>query len=626
MTQFDYESILSRLKDNLSKRLESSGILFHSTNQRLLEAVAEELAEDMQYDEYLTNEAKWSTAQNISSLMAQTEFFNYKAHRKIGAKGELTVSSSKTFNGTWSHQIEIPKFSQFYNGTYYFTSYEAATLFSTNASVSVPVVEGVVITESFATTMYTDLQLTSYTIAIDDDSIENSVFQVTVNNVVWTKVDSFSEADDETSTIYVVDTNNDFSGITITFGDGVSSKKIMSGDEIEVTYVQTNGKDGEVLQSDSVTQVISEFTDASGSVVTLYCTNESYITGGEDDEDIESIRLNAPLAFRTGNNLATKQDYYTAILATGLPDMLNVWGEAEQNIDNNNPMGTFISLTENVIYVSGLTISEATGEITNLTSAQEDYIQEQIVDYKSLTDIVTFVDPKMTYFDINTVIYYDSTSYSADTLVTKIKSDLLKKYSISNSERTFKENLYFSQYYSYISSITDIMHHETDITLFQIANFTDNTSAIFNIELDFETIRPNSFNIYIRSTSSTISDSHPYSSANGWYLVASDDGEGTFTSQTIPEYEGIPNQGESFNVHPINPLSTFSYDTGSFSDSEGNLESIALSGIPNDLLSSIELKLEFKTGTTRVDIIPLKRYQVFGVNNVNVTAQGIYKE
>ena len=57
MIQFTYEDILERLQDNLSKRLENSGMLFYSTNQRILEAIAEELSEQMRYNEYLTNEA-----------------------------------------------------------------------------------------------------------------------------------------------------------------------------------------------------------------------------------------------------------------------------------------------------------------------------------------------------------------------------------------------------------------------------------------------------------------------------------------------------------------------------------------------------------------------------------------
>ena len=73
MLQFDYESILSELKLNLSKKLGGT-ITGGSAANRLLEVIAEELSQISRYAEYLTRESKWSLAQNSSSILTQLEF------------------------------------------------------------------------------------------------------------------------------------------------------------------------------------------------------------------------------------------------------------------------------------------------------------------------------------------------------------------------------------------------------------------------------------------------------------------------------------------------------------------------------------------------------------------------
>jgi hypothetical protein len=623
MIEFTFEAIRDRLKDNLSKRLENSGILFYSTNQRLIEAIAEELSEEMRYNEYLTNEAKWSTAQNLSSLIAQSDFFGYTPHRKIGAKGNLSVSSSPSFNGSWPYQVNIPKFSQFYNGEYYFASYEEASLFSSNNETLVPIVQGLVRTEEFLTSTYTDIELTNHSVYIENDSVEDEILEVRVNNVVWNKVDHFGESSGKDDLIYTIKNNLDFSGITISFGDGLTSKKITSGDIISVTFIETAGELGEVLRTNNITQVISSFRDVNGTAVSLYCTNRSYVTGGREIEDIETIRQSAPLAFKTGNTLVTKQDYTAAIINTNIPDKVSVWGEAETNIDNNDPIGNFIELNENLIYVSGLVISDITGEATPIDEDQQDAIQEALLPRKCLTDIIQFVSPKITYFDVNTTVYFDKTVFTADFVRNRVSEDLLEEYKISNVSREFKENLYFSQYYSFINSIPSVSYHVTDIILFQISNFEDTSGLTyyFDIDLGHSSIRSESLKIYIRNVDDTLPTDHPYSYQNettgGWFHIATDDGAGTFISEDIPPYDGIPNFGDTFEIAPIVPTDVFNYNTAI-------LEGVSVGkGIPADWHDNLQLKFEFQVGTTQVDIIPKGRNQIFGINEVNIDTQGL---
>lgn len=621
MIQFTFEDILERLKNNLSKRLENSGILFYSANQRILEAVAEELAEQMRYNEYLTSEAKWSTAQNLSSIMAQVDFFGYVPHRKIGAVGELKVSTSRGFNGSWAFPINIPKFTQFSNGEIYFASSEGVTLSPSSNFVYIPIAQGIVKKEEFPTIAYDDIYLTKFSISIGGENIENNLIEVKVNGTLWKKVDYLEESNIYGGAVYTIKNNLDFSGISINFGDGVISDKIASGDLIEVTYLETEGEAGEVLKANNIAQVISTVRDQNNSIVKLYCTNEKIVTGGKEEEKIDTIKVKAPSSFRTGNILVTKKDYEAAILETGIPDKVIVWGEAEQNMDNNLPMGTFIPFSENLIYVSALTISEKTKEAFSLTEIQKDSIYNSLVNKKGLTDIIQFVTPKITYIDFFTIAYYDKSSSSADVIKTTVVDSLYNKYSIINLEREFKENLYFSQYYAFLNGLEGVSYHETDLRLHQIypSEGTSGGGYLFSCNLGFRDIRKETVKIYIRTIDDTVDDSHPYSfnSPDGWFLIAEDNGTGNFISKEVPDYSGIPDFGDTFEVVTIDPIDKFDY-------SKGLLEGIVVSkGIPSGWNEYLQFKVEFQTGEIKVDVIPISRNQIFGVGSAIVEARGI---
>ena len=110
---FDVDSIKARMLTNLRSKTSWASVLFFSTNMRLIEIVAEALAELARYDEYLTREAKWELAQNKSSLIAQATKLDYFPHRKVGATGSLRISASATFNATPAKNITIPRWTTF---------------------------------------------------------------------------------------------------------------------------------------------------------------------------------------------------------------------------------------------------------------------------------------------------------------------------------------------------------------------------------------------------------------------------------------------------------------------------------------------------------------------------------
>ncbi len=631
MITFSYTDILERLQENLKEKLGNSDLLFYSTNQRILEAIAEELQEQMRYDEYLMREAKWDTSQNLSSILNQIDFFNYKPHRKIGTSGTLEISASEDFDVAYPERVVIPKYTEFSSDNLTFCSVEEVELISTITSTNVSIVQGSYRKYTFEITYaYTNQELINLQLDIDNDSIENFNYDLFVNGIKWSEVDHFGYSEGPDDEIYEIRNKNDFSGIELIFGDGLQSKKVEHGDIIEFHCLETEGVDGEILKTNAITNVDSIIRDSSNNIIDLYCRNNEKIGSGDDYETIASIKYNAPRALRLSSRLISKSDYQTFILEQGFGDKVTVWGEAEINIDRNKPIGTFLEFQENLIYISGLNYSiEGLG--VPFTDTIQTNIREAIDPIKSVTDLVQFVDPQITYLSFEPSVGYRSDNYSADQVRNAVSNVLFETYNIENAR--FKEKLYFSQYYELINSLSEVVWHQTVIEMRQYPSWVsptgDEAGFYFQIELNQTYVFSESVEIYMKNIDADLPTDHPYAD---WTQIASIDASGAIVGETVPTYS----EGTDYDLTDAGDPYSFSHDTGVFNYIQGAfLEDLEVEDpdvlnvkLTNGLWTSasktnFELKITFNGGTNAeesstliTNILPRKRNQLFICENV----------
>lgn len=629
MIQFTYEDILGRLKNNLQSRLNNTGLLFYSANQKILEAIAEELQEEMRYNEYLTRESKWSLAKNRSSIMYQSEFFNYRPYRKNGSVGDIRISTSQNFNGTYLRNIPIPKFTQFSADDVIFTSTTQMNLLSNQTSIFVPVVQGQYRMSIFEITQaYTEAELLFLELEENNDSIENNVYEVRVNGELWTEINDFNLSPSSSSKVFVMKNKPDFSGVIIQFGDNIQSKKLEYGDLVTFQYVETLGTEGEILQTNAINTVIDEIKDVQGRVVTLYCRNESEIAGGSDYESIDSIREKAPKSFSLISRIITKEDYKTFIVGSEIVDKASVWGETERNQDLNRPLGTFIEFSENLINVSALSYSKDRIAIP-ATEAQRDAIRETLLPVKGLTDIINFVEPLITFLKFDVTAYYDNKAYSPEQVKEAVLNALETEYEISSTD--FKESLYFSQYYELINRLPEVEYHSTDLFLIQYIQNSDTIGSeakiseesgnyYFYLETFHRDILEGTLKIYVKNIDGTLENDHPH---KNWSLIATDDREGSFIGEKIPDYFE-PSPGDKYKVDFENPgTSELRYEYGSVCDILGNVSNSRIyigGGMDVDSQNNYIIKLEFQAGTEgRINVIPTHRKQIFAFEGASIS-------
>ena len=92
MKRFDAEAISTRLMDRMRVNLDWALLSQNGVIAAIMDAFADRLSEVSRYAEYLLAEKKWTTAQNISSLNAQTGLIGRKSHRMKSAISYVIVS------------------------------------------------------------------------------------------------------------------------------------------------------------------------------------------------------------------------------------------------------------------------------------------------------------------------------------------------------------------------------------------------------------------------------------------------------------------------------------------------------------------------------------------------------
>ncbi|MGL5913505.1 MAG: hypothetical protein ACRCZB_05015 [Bacteroidales bacterium] len=586
MKRYDYESVLERLTDSVKKKLGGAdSLLLFSTNASILEACAEEIADFALYDEYLTREAVWETAKGYSSIMRQVGFYNYKPHRKVGATGVIKVSTSKTFDGTWGKNISLPRFTEFSGGGVTFLSVENSFLGSHTENISLEVIQGIKQDTEVLITPSEFPNLEYATVTILDPSIENTLYEVRVNGTLWKEYPNIRLASSGLEEVFTTKTLIDFSGVEISFGNGVFGKSLQYGDIVHFSYLRTDGSDGNILSSGIISTVNSTITDESGSEVKLYCTNEETLVGGDGYELLADIKSSAPLSFQTGSRAVSSDDYRTLIESMNISDNIQVWGEKELNEDRGHKAGTYVEASENLVYITGFTIDDETSTGYPLTSGAQTLIRSYLNEKKGTTDILQFVDTEIVYVSFYPEVWVSNLKYSSEQVIENVHNILVEQFSIKKAQ--YKKSLYFSDYYRTVDSAEGVDHHKTTLSFSQFFKFS--SAYKFSPALKINNIKPNSVEIFIKNVSEGMDE---------YSLLAYDNGSGFFMGAPIDPDD--PSKGD-YGISSA----TINYEDGDIGDF---LVTYGLEGTYTNYNIKISFELSEDTGG---DLVLSHRQQLF---------------
>ena len=516
---FDFSSIKQRILDSLSAKSSWASFLDYGTASLLLDAIVQELAYEVQYKEYLTQENFWSLARNKSSLLVEAPIHGYEVPRKKGANGTLKVSVSETFNSAPTNPVYIPKYFQFSNGDTFVVADNTYVLSPGDNFITLSAKQAQAKTLTFQA--LGDLYETK---DIVDDSVENSLYDLYVNDVRWTKVTSLFEYTGE-DLVYELKTDSSFNKVTLKFGNNIFGKKLNIGDVVLFQYCSTLGSKGNISSTNNITIVESQAYDSLGTPIDLYVTNTTAFSGGVDYPSIEEIRVLSPKIYQTGSRASTRDDYEAIIGQLDYISKVLVWGAYETNIDNGDDPWTFIPTEENLVHIAALnTLFE------NLSVSQKLETTNSIYKQSNPTDIISYetVEKIDLIFNVNAIV--QNSSYVLSQVKASIDQVLKDNYSIENT--SFGQNIYSSDLVRLIDEVPGVRNHNIFTQIKK--DFVFSVPYIVNINVPVYPLSGATLQIYVKNIASPDS---------AFALMATSNANGVITGSN-----GYNTNGSSINT------------------------------------------------------------------------------
>ena len=291
---------------------------------------------------------------------------------------------------------------------------------------------------------------------------------------LFTQVDNILNIDSNSSTFLIQEVQDE--KYELLFGDGIFGRKIENGKTIVVTYLVTDGREGNGPAFFSYAGNIENDSGSSSSLVsTPTISVVSAASNGGDIESVDSIKYFAPRLYSSQYRAVTARDY-ESIIQQIYPNTESVSVVGGEEIDPPQFGSVFITIKpKNGDFVSDFDKTQILSDLKNYTLAG---ITQKIVDLKVL------------HIELETFIYYNSSRVkSIDGLKTNVINGLTT-YSKSTDVNKFGGRFKYSKVLSVIDNIEDSI--TSNITRIRIRR---NLNALLNQFAQYEICFGNQFNV-----------------------------------------------------------------------------------------------------------------------------------
>lgn len=376
------------------------------------------------------------------------------------------------------------------------------------------------------------------------------------------------------------------------FGDGVFGEKLVENNYLEVSYLISNGKEGNGFSSFNFSGILvdNNGTSVTGSV-SLLTTNLSSSSGSEI-ESVNSIRNFAPRAYASQNRAVTASDYETLIPKI-YPETESVSAFGGEELNPPQFGKVFI------------TIKPFFGNF--LSNTIKDNIKTELRKYAVAGIVPEILDLKYLYLELNSNVYYDTnSSLSADNIKSKVISNI-EKYAESEELNKYGARFKYSKYQKLIddsdasitSNITRLqMRRDLKISQNQFAEYEICFRNQFHIKnTSGYNIKSSGFKVSGISNTVYISDTPNSNNLTGslFLFYLDSDTNPVIVKRSIGTVDYV--NGEIL-LNPIKIISAEKTDEGT------PIIEISTSPESNDVLGIQDLYLQIDTNRLEVNTIP----------------------
>ena len=314
-TNLNFEDIKSSIKDYLRENSNFSDMDFEGSN---LSVIVNLLA----YNSYTTaynsnmivNETFIDSATLRENVVSLARNIGYVPRSKRAAKMlvNYSITGISTSTTTITFQPGIIANGTVSNVNYLFSIPEkvTGTALSGEAAGTIEMFQGQYLESRF---VINDSQPNQRFI-IPNNGVDTSTIRVNVKeNNSSTTATEYKLVDNiigvtSTSNIYLIQETTD-EKYEVLFGDGIFGSKLDNGNVIDISYIKTEGKNGNGVARVSFAGVVA---DQDGATETDLITNISpqYPSeNGDDIEDLRSVRYYAPRLYSSQHRAVTASDY-----------------------------------------------------------------------------------------------------------------------------------------------------------------------------------------------------------------------------------------------------------------------------------------------------------------------------
>ena len=361
--------------------------------------------------------------------------------------------------------------------------------FSSLSDITVPVVnnvanfnnidlyEGTYVTTNFSYDNYNPQQR----FILNSRNIDTSTIEVIVRPSSFSTVkrqyrlaESLFEINGESPVFWIQEIEDE--RYELIFGDGVFGKSLEEPNFIEVTYLVTNGADGNGQQDLKFSGKLTTSRDAVAvnSGISLITVNTPSFSG-DDIESIESIKKYAPQIYSSQRRAVTSTDYENLIPTIYREaESVSVFGGEELSPPQ------FGTVFASIKPVNGAYLS-------NLV---KDNIKREIKKYSVGGVELKITDLKYLYVEVLSNVYYDGNKISSGDEVKSLVSNNIDRYANSTELNKFGARFKYSKFLSVIDNTNDAI--TSNITTIQMRR---DLRASLNAFAEYEICFGNRFHV-----------------------------------------------------------------------------------------------------------------------------------
>ena len=496
-TNLNFEDIKSSIKDYLRANTDFKDMDFEGSNLSILIDILAYNSYSTAYNTNMAiNETFIDSATLRENVVSLARNIGYVPRSKRAARATVNYSLSGITSSTKQITIQpgVVANGSVSNINYVFSLPESVTFNAFNgASRGVMVIyQGQYITNSYVV----DNNNPSERYVLPNDSIDTSTISVKIRNSASDNTTTNYELVDNiigvtsTSNIYLLQETTD-EKYELLFGDDVFGKKLESGNIIDISYIKTNGKAGNGVESFSFAGLIKDEDGADETDFRMFLSANEKSSNGDEIEPVESVKYYAPRLYAAQHRAVTANDY-EAIIPSIYPNIESVSAYGGEDLDPPQFGRVFIAAKpKNGSFLSELTKKQLLTSLKN---------------YSIAGIVPSFVDLKFLYVEIDSYIYYNSNFVGdPDNLKTDVITSL-SQYASDTELNKFGGRFAYSKVLSVIDNVDGSI--TSNITLVKMRrNINTKINQFAQYELCFlnQVYAPNEkYNIH--STGFTVSD------------------------------------------------------------------------------------------------------------------------